>query len=311
MTEFTLHERLSEPFTAQLAFYDTGFNTQPVTFADLLGKYALVTLWDGDQPVRHINAIVHQLEAGAAGTRRRYFTATLVPRLYNLKLTHDCRIFQQQTVQQIVTQLLNEHGILFHHFALQKRRVERAYCVQYNESVFDFIHRLLAEEGIFYYIEHTPDYHKLCFRDNVEQFDKLTPRHYQTRSANKTEPCIWSVGYAEQQVTSQTTQRDRTFHNPNYTLEHTHHGLYLDHQGEFPSYRYNGRYKRDNQGAPFTQYYQQQLQNTQRLATFEHDYLPVKEGQRFELQDHPDDARNQQWVVVANHLHMAQHPGQP
>ena len=308
VTHFELTERLSEPFEAKLDFYDTGFTFNPITFKKLLDGEAVVTLWDDERPMRYINGIVHKLDAGAVGTRRKYFTATLVPELSALKLTTDCRIFQNQTVDAIVRTLLKEHDILFHNFNLKKPRVNRAFCVQYNESVFDFIHRLLAEEGIFYSFEHTKSYHKLLFRDGVELTAETAPLKYQTLSANKTEPCIWDVHYAEQRVTTQTTQRDRTFHNPNYHLEHTYHGLYIEnqHKGRYKTYRYNGRYKKDEQGKPFTQYYQQQAQNQQRVAAFTHDYLHIQEGLRFKLKDHPEKDRNQTWVSVQNQLVIEQ-----
>ena len=303
-----LQEALSEPFIAHLDVYDTGFNHKPLGIENKLDAYAVITLWDGDKPVRYVNGIVHAIEAGAVGTRRRYFTLTIVPEIYSLKLTHDCRIFQNLDVEGIVRLLLREHRVLFLDFALKKRRENRAYCVQFEESVFDFIHRLLAEEGIWYYFEHTADYHKLMFRDGVERAEAIGPLGYQDRSANKTGPCIWEVGYAEQRVPTRTTQRDRTFKNPNYTLEHTYHGLYIENQRKdaYKTYRYHGRYKRDEQGKPFTQYFQQQLQNRQRVATFKHDYLHVKEGQRFRLQNHPEDTRNQLWVTVRNTLEVEQ-----
>ena len=308
-----LNEALSEPFEVKLDLYDAQFswrkiNQGPVAFDTLLDAEALITIWDEDRPVRYIHGIIHKLKAGAMGTRRRYFTATIVPELSSLKLTYDCRIFQNLSVEDIVRKLLNEHNVLFHEFRLEKPRVPRAYCVQYEESVFAFIHRLLAEEGIFYYFEHSKGIHKIIFSDRSDWLGEIGPLGYQTRSANKTEPCIWAFDYTEQRVTSATTQRDRTFHNPNYNLEHTYLGLYIDHQrkGRYKTYRYPGRYKKNNQGKPFTRYYQQQLQNEQRVAVFTHDYLHVQEGQRFRLKNHPDDAHNNLWITTHNHLEIEQ-----
>ena len=313
VTRLRLKEGLSRPFKAKLDLYDGDLSWKSlkqglVDFKTLLDSEAVITLWDDLRPVRYIHGVIHKLNAGAMGTRRRYFTATIVPELAALKLTHDCRIFQNQSVDAIVRTLLKEHRILFHDFSLKQPRVPRAYCVQYEESVFAFIHRLLAEEGIFYYFEHTKSYHKLKFRDGVEKTPELDPLTYRPLSSNKTEPCIWAFDYTEQRVTSETTQRDRTFHNPNYDLQHTHKGLYIQHQkpNRYKTYRYSGRYKKDNQGKPFTQYHQQQLQNHQRIATFTHDYLHVQEGQNFELKNHPDPHHNQTWVTLQNRLQVEQ-----
>ena len=308
-----LTEALSEPFIAQLDLYDADLSWRklkqgPVAFDALLDAEALITIWDEDKPVRYIHGVIHKLKAGAMGTRRRYFTATIVPHLYALHLTRDCRIFQNLSVEDIVRKLLKEHHVPFHEFQLQKPRVPRAYCVQYEETIFAFIHRLLAEEGIFYHFEHSDGVHKLLFRDQSAALDNIGPLGYQLRSGNKTEPCIWAFDYTEQRVTSETTQRDRTFHNPNYTLQHNHPGLYLDNQrqGRYKTYRYPGRYKKDNQGKPFTQYHQQQLQNQQRVAVLTHDYLHVQEGQCFDLKNHPHEAHNDTWITTRNRLEIDQ-----
>ena len=314
VVRLTLNEALSEPYEAQLDFYDAEYswrqyNQGPVDFATLLDNGADITLWDQDTPVRHLQGVIHQLKAGAMGNHRRYYTATIVPALSALKLTYDCRIFQNLDVREIVSKLLREHGVVFHTFDLEKPRVRRAYCVQYEESVYAFIHRLLAEEGIFYYFEHAKGVsHKLIFSDRSDLLPHIGPLGYQTRSANKTEPCIWGFDYTEQRVVSQTTQRDRTFRNPNYTLEHTSKGRHLEHQqsGQYKTYRYSGRYKKDNQGKPFTEHHQRQHQNQQRVAVFVHDYLQVQAGQTFDLKNHPDDTHNQAWITTRNHLEIEQ-----
>ena len=149
VTRLRLKEGLSQPFKAKLDLYDGDLSWKSaqqgnVDFKKLLDAEAVITLWDGLRPVRYIHGVIHKLKAGAMGTRRRYFTATIVPELSALKLTDDCRIFQNQSVEAIVRTLLKEHQILFHDFALKQPRIPRAYCVQYEESVFAFIHRLLA-----------------------------------------------------------------------------------------------------------------------------------------------------------------------
>lgn len=77
----------------------------------------------------------------------------LSPRAWLLKRTRNSRIFQDMTVRDIVTEVLKQHGVA-HQWALGARYRERVYCLQYRESDWAFVTRLLAEEGIFFFFRH-------------------------------------------------------------------------------------------------------------------------------------------------------------
>jgi type VI secretion system secreted protein VgrG len=100
--------------------------------------------------------------------RRHVFTlygATLRPWLWFLSLWHDCRIYQNMTVPDIVEQIFSDHGFTDYTLKLYKSYTPREYCVQYRESCLNFVSRLLEDEGIFYYFEHTDDKHNLVLAD--------------------------------------------------------------------------------------------------------------------------------------------------
>ena len=303
-----LYEALSQPFELHLDVYEERPLLKAISFKKLLDAEAQITLWDGLIPKRHLHGLISQLRAGKIGKRRRHYHVTVVPDLHRLQLTGDCRIFQQQDVRAILATLLEDNGIRHYRFDLIERRQKREYCVQYNETDFDFFHRLAAEEGIFYWFEHNKNQHLLRISDAIERTDALKPPlQYAERSADKTAASVWQLDYHEQLVTAQSAQREYTFHNPGYNLEHRHSGLHLDNQRRnYESYRYHGRYKRDEQGKPFTRYYQEQAQRQQRQAELTHDYLEGQAGQYFELLGHPDSTYNQRWVSVENQLEIDQ-----
>lgn len=303
-----LEEGLSRLYQATLDVYEERPIHDPISFDRLLDSEAVISLWQGDTLQRHIHGNIHRLNAGKIGKRRRHYQVGITADFQRLTLTSDCRIFQRQDVREIIASLLRENGLVHHQFDLIHPREMREYCVQYNESDFDFIHRLAAEEGIFYWFEHHKSHHVLHFGDAIERAEELeAPLRYAERNADKTEACIWQFNYQEQLVTAGTTQRDYTFHNPRYMLEHQHTGLHLEHQRKaYRSYRYNGRYKRDEQGKPFTRHLQEKAQNSQRLATLSNDYLTLKEGRSFRLEDHPDEQHNRLWISIENRLEMRQ-----
>ncbi|WP_275426778.1 contractile injection system protein, VgrG/Pvc8 family, partial [Marinomonas arctica] len=95
-----------------------------------------------------------------------------VPALERLSLRHNSRIFQKQTAQAIITQLLDEMGITEHLFTTQRTPLEREFCAQYRETDLEFLHRLAAEEGWVYYFTHEEGKHLLHFADQSQTLPK-------------------------------------------------------------------------------------------------------------------------------------------
>ena len=92
------------------------------------------------------------------------YAATVQPAFWLLNLTGDCKIFQNLTVPDIVESIFGEHGITYRKVLVQPHP-KREYCVQYNESDFTFVSRILEEEGIFYYFEQGEGLHTLVLVD--------------------------------------------------------------------------------------------------------------------------------------------------
>ncbi|MQT71471.1 type VI secretion system tip protein VgrG, partial [Pseudomonas sp. FSL R10-0071] len=98
---------------------------------------------------RGIHGQIYQIVRCSPGKRFTHYRLTLVPRLAYLKHRTNQRIFQNQTVQQIIETLLEEHGILGNAYTFNSfsSYTPRDYCVQYGESDLRFIQRLCFEEG--------------------------------------------------------------------------------------------------------------------------------------------------------------------
>lgn len=120
---------------------------------------------------RYINGIVSEFAQHNTTPRFTHYRATVRPRFWTLTQSTDCRIFQDMAVPDIVEKVLKEHGISEFEFVLDRKQYNiREYCVQYRESAFNFLSRLMEEEGLFYYFVHTKTSHKLIFGDAPEQF---------------------------------------------------------------------------------------------------------------------------------------------
>lgn len=134
----------------------------------LLGQPAGVTMTLREGAARHFHGLVARFSTGRSRGRYFGYQVTLRPWLWFLTRTADCRIFQDLTVPEIVEQVFGDHGAIANYeFKLYKSYRQRVYCVQYRETDYNFVARLLEEEGIYWYFEHAQDSHKLVLVDDV------------------------------------------------------------------------------------------------------------------------------------------------
>ncbi|MBN3854823.1 type VI secretion system tip protein VgrG [Paraburkholderia sp. Ac-20340] len=95
------------------------------------------------------------------------YSATIRPWLWMLSRRQDIRIFQEQNVQTILSSVFQEYGtIASYDFQLARETPVRSYCTQYRETDLDFALRLMQEEGLFFYFEHSRNAHKLIVTDS-------------------------------------------------------------------------------------------------------------------------------------------------
>lgn len=135
-----------------------------------LGTPATLTMElpdDEDKQIRHFHGYVVKLERGERRGRFERFTMTLRPWLWFLTRTKTSRIFQGEDIKAIFTKVLEDYGIKDYEFRLAGTYPKLDYCVQYHETDFDFISRLLEEAGICYYFEHEKSKHTMVMCDDM------------------------------------------------------------------------------------------------------------------------------------------------
>ena len=139
---------------------------ETVDFDAIVGKNVTLKVLMHESEDRYFNGFVSRFSQG--GTVRSYATyrAEIVPWLWFLTRTSDCRIFQNKTVPDIVKQIFGEYGFSDYKFQLKGALPEWDYCVQYRETDYNFVARLLEEEGIFYFFEHEDGKHTLILAND-------------------------------------------------------------------------------------------------------------------------------------------------
>lgn len=319
VVEFKLTEALNEPFVLEVELLSSDAN---IDFDKLLDQPALFTIWQGKTAVRHVHGMVSDFVQKDTGFRRTRYRAVVEPILARTRLYSDWEIFQQQSVPEIVGEVLKADHVDNYSLNQQQPHLSREYCVQADETDFAFTQRLLAEEGFVYRFEHSEQNHQLLITDVIQTFGVLLgtektdgqenaspaePVLYQPKPAgDQPQPALRSFAYQEKVRTARQTQRDYTFRNPRYDQQQASLGHDMPAQStEYERYDYPGRYKQDNAGVPFTRTRLQSLRRDARTAIASGDDARIQPGVAFELTGHPRKDLNTLWRPV-----RVEHKGQ-
>jgi len=305
---FKLTEGLSEPFRLELMLSSFDPN---ISFSALMDQSVTFTFWQGEQSVRHLNGIVTSFGLGKTGFVRTHYQMVVEPALARAAFQSDSRIFQHQNSEKIIRTLLQKNRVEKVSFEPLPSDWEREYCVQYRETDLAFIERLAAEEGWYYYFDHCADSHELRFGHQSIASPILGILTYNAKPAgDRSFACLWRFDYCRKVTTTRQTLRDYTFLNPNYNLEHQHHSQAsgitdsdtsksaVNSTTVYEKYDYPGRYKKDEQGNPFSLYRLESELAVSETANAVGDDMRVVPGYGFTLEGHANSAFNQDWLVV-------------
>ncbi|MPY86412.1 MAG: type VI secretion system tip protein VgrG [Luteitalea sp.] len=157
-------EEMSRLFEYQLDLLSTRGD---IDLDEILGKNVTVNVALPDNSTRAFNGHVTRFaQSGMSGRYHRYL-AVVRPWLWFLTRTTDCRIFQDMTVPDIVKAVFNDHTTADFTFELTSTYRTWSYCVQYRETDFNFVSRLLEHEGIYYYFRHTDGRNTMVLTDST------------------------------------------------------------------------------------------------------------------------------------------------
>ncbi len=170
------HEEMSRLGSFQL---DLLSPNKDVNRDQILGAKVTIKVLMQNDETRYFNGFVTRFSAGASLGRYARYHAEVTPWLWFLTRTADCRIFQDKTVKQIVEDVFADHPeVADFVFELNESYQPWKYCVQYRETDFNFVSRLLEHEGMYYYFRQTDGHHTLVITDSN---DKLEPtKGYET-----------------------------------------------------------------------------------------------------------------------------------
>ena len=291
--EFTGREAISQPFRFELELVS---ERPDLDLESLLHGQAFLSF---DAQGCGIHGQIYQVGQGDSGKRLTRYHLSLVPRLTYLGHRINQRIFQHQSVPQIVTQVLKDHSILrdAFEFRLGSEYPEREYCVQYAESDLAFIQRLCAEVGIHYHFQHSPQGHLLVFGDDQTVFPKLPePTLYLPGSGMSAgAPAIQRFNVRVETRTSVVTRRDYNFEKPRLSLESRSDG---EQRPVLEDYHFPGQFNDRETGKGLTRRALERHVADYRQAEGTSDESSLVCGHFLQLTGHPRSDWNDLWLLT-------------
>ena len=192
LTSFQGGEYISRLFEFQLEVLSANVTLEP---EKLVGEQVTVTLQNNEE--RNFTGYVSRFSFGEIKANNlRQYKLTIVPWLWFLTKTNNQRIFQDMNTKDIVSKIFSDYGFNAFDFKATGGST-REYCVQYGESDFDFISRLLEEEGIAYYFKHDKEGHTLYLVDKQNAYEYCDENEVTYSKGNQSEAQIsqWEHHY--------------------------------------------------------------------------------------------------------------------
>lgn len=299
-TDLLLHrfssvEAISTPFEYRVSMLS---DNAGINLKALLNTTATIALRLEDGSFRYINGKWRQLRQLEIGKDKLVsYEGLLVPSLWFLNLEADCRIFQNTSVPDIVEKILTDASISDHRRSFQKTYSPREYCVQYRESDFNFISRLMEEEGIFYFFEHTATKHTIVFGDSPTALQKIsgkpTVRFSVTQEGFTDEGGIAAFELAESVYTTKISFEDYDFEKPKTELK-------VSTGSANPEvYDHPGRYTARADGERLSRLRLEEREATQHIGRGRGRNRHLLPGFRFKLADYYRDDANIEYTLIS------------
>ncbi len=293
-------DELGRPFLVQL---DLSSDKPRGDITKVLGSSVTVTLTAADRSKRYLNGILSRIGyAGMTGGAFRYHIE-LRPWLWLLTRTHDCKIFQNQSAWAIVTSVFRDAGFTDFEDKRQNQAGDTTleYCVQYRESSFDFVTRLMEQFGIYYFFEHKDGVHTLMLSDDPNSHSSVgaaIPFAFSQTEVRGVEDHIWNFAADLHLQPGAYSFRDYNFTTPSADLTTKARKPGEHPYASYEVFDYPGPYGTAADGQKQVDVRMQDLASRVQVYSGTTNARPVLAGRKFKLSGFPDDALNQEYLIT-------------
>jgi type VI secretion system secreted protein VgrG len=299
--KFSMSEQLGRLFQieVELVSPDTA-----IDFDKMVGTNATVRLEMPNGKTRYFNGYVSRFVQTEQERAYAQYRATLVPWLWFLTRTADCRIFQKKKVPDIIEEVFKAHG--FKDYNVRKltgtyREWEN--CVQYRETDFNFVSRLMEQEGIYYFFEHKDGVHTLVLADSAsahEPFAGYDTLVYRPRTHQGEETAETVTDWVMEKELQPGAYALGGFHfkTPNAPIV-TNANISRKHEAAaFEIYDYPGGFDNRDEGDAYAKLRIEELQAQHEILRAQATVRGACTGCKFKLKGHPRDDQNREYLIT-------------
>jgi len=298
----TAVERLGQPFEFRVELQSKAVS---LNLQDFPGRSATVHLELPRGGTRHFNGIVTSFGQTSVDGNTYCYQAVLRPWFWLLTRTADCRIFQKLSVPDIFKKVCSDLGFTDYKLKLAESYSPREYCVQYRETAFAFLSRLLEAEGIYYYFAHEENKQILILSDGVgshQPFPGYESIPFVPVQKIEERVETWSVALELQP--GKYALNDFDFQKPNADLNSKLNVNRNHPHSNFEIYDYPGGYDSKAAGDSYVKARVEEQQSKYQVVRAGGDLRGLATGCFFQLTDHPSSDQNQEYLVVSTVHHL-------
>ncbi|SOD30204.1 type VI secretion system secreted protein VgrG [Variovorax sp. YR752] len=257
---------------------------------------------------RHISGLVTRVRFLRLENRRALYEAVIEPWLTLATRTSDYRIFQNQTVLDIVKDVLGKYGLPFDVRATRSYP-PREFQVQYGETDYDFIARLLHEWGLYYYFEHEENNHRLVIVDDMASHQPFAHAGYQTipfhaADATVREEHCDRFNACEELQSGRWITDDFDFKRPKAELQQVSAMPRKTAQNTWERYDWPGDYVVESEGEQLVRTRMEETGSQGERADGAGNLRAVVPGYLITLERHPQNESNRQYLVTNTSLRL-------
>ncbi|AHG65541.1 type VI secretion system Vgr family protein [Advenella mimigardefordensis] len=277
----------------------------------LLGKSLTIEI-ESPAGSRYLDGqITKCVMVGRENSSSRYYIyrATVRPWLWYLTQTSDNKIFQNKTAPDVIREVLSDYAFPFD-IKLNGTYRNWEYCVQYQETDFAFISRLMEHEGIYYYFQHKNGSHTLVITDDIATHEPQpgyasVPYYGPDRLAHPQEEYVSGWEVAAQITPDGYATTDYDFTKPRASLEAASRSSGGAQAGNLEMFEWQGGYQDPNHGEQYSRMRLEELQSVREQIAGVTNARGIAPGCTFTLKNHPRQSENREYLVVSVNYRMS------
>jgi len=300
-------DELGRPFEYELQLTSSD---DAIDLNQLLGKPMSVSVQLSSGGNRYFHGLVARCSQNVDTGQFASYQVTLRPWLWMLTRTSDCKIFQNLTIPQIIKQVFRDLGFFDFEDTLSRPYREWEYCVQYRETSFDFVSRLMEQEGIYYFFRHEKDRHVLVLADAYGAHQPApgyeSVPFYPPDGQHRERDHVSDWRLAQEVQPGSLELNDYDFQRPSARID-VRSAMPRPHSaGDYPLYDYPGSYVQSEDGEHYARTRIEAIQSLHERVELSGTARGLGAGHVFSLTGFSRQDQNREYLIVASRYLISQ-----